>query len=126
MFFEDNFISNSCLSLFLLKEKVTKPACLPAGSSRTTRSAPRVCPANASPYSKMHLSFEGIIRVSNSSEHLNCTRKPSTAKPYPQILKSFLGNVAALARTDARSDHAVLDFLGTFCIKTKGANKNLL
>jgi hypothetical protein len=34
--------------------------------------------------------------------------------------------VVALACTDARSDHAVLDFLGTFFIKKKGTNKNLL
>jgi hypothetical protein len=34
--------------------------------------------------------------------------------------------VEALARTDARSDHAVLDFLGTFFIKKKGKNNHLL
>jgi len=37
-----------------------------------------------------------------------------------------LRQCGGVARTDARSDHAVLDFLGTFCVKTKGANKNLL
>jgi hypothetical protein len=31
-----------------------------------------------------------------------------------------------MARTDARSDHAVLDFLVTFFIKKKGKNNNLL
>jgi hypothetical protein len=34
--------------------------------------------------------------------------------------------VEALARTDARSDHAVLDFLVTFFIKKKGKNNRLL
>jgi len=34
--------------------------------------------------------------------------------------------VEAQARTDARSDHAVLDFLVTFFIKKKGKNKNPL
>jgi hypothetical protein len=32
----------------------------------------------------------------------------------------------ALACTDARSDHAVLDFLVTFFIKKKGKNNHLL
>jgi len=32
--------------------------------------------------------------------------------------------VEAMACTDARSDYAVLDFLGTFFIKKKGADNN--
>jgi hypothetical protein len=34
--------------------------------------------------------------------------------------------VEALACTDARSDHAVLDFLVTFFIKKKGKNKKYM
>jgi hypothetical protein len=48
------------------------------------------------------------------------------AQQHIPIQQSLLGNGEALARTDARSDHAVLDFLVTFFIKKKGKNKNLL
>jgi len=48
------------------------------------------------------------------------------AQQYTPILKSLLGNVVALARTDARRDHAVLDFLVTFFIKKKGKLNNYL
>jgi hypothetical protein len=41
-------------------------------------------------------------------------------------MRCTLGNVEALACTDARSDHAVLDFLVTFFIKKKGKNKKSL
>jgi len=35
-------------------------------------------------------------------------------KPHTQKQRCTLGNVAAQARTDARSDHAVLDLFGYF------------
>ena len=48
------------------------------------------------------------------------------AKPYTLKQKWSLGNVVGLASTDARRDHAVLDFLVTFFIKKKGKNNHLL
>jgi hypothetical protein len=46
------------------------------------------------------------------------------AKPATPLMRCTSCNEEALARTDARSDHAVLDFLVTFFIKKKGKNKN--
>jgi hypothetical protein len=48
------------------------------------------------------------------------------AKPATPPKSCTLGNVEALASTDARSDYAVLDFLVTFFIKKKGKNNHLL
>jgi|SRR4051812_24207421 hypothetical protein len=48
------------------------------------------------------------------------------AKQTTQLKQCTLGNVEALARTDARSDHAVLDFFVSFFIKKKRKNRNLL
>ena len=61
------FYSRFYLSLFPLMEKVTKPACRQAGSSRTTRSAPRVCPANASTLPKVHLYYLVVGLADNES-----------------------------------------------------------
>ena len=48
------------------------------------------------------------------------------AKQTTQLKRCILGNGEALARTDARSDHAVLDFLVTFFIKKKGKNNSYM
>ena len=45
------------------------------------------------------------------------------AQPYTPILQSLLGNGEALASTDARRDHAVLDFLVTFLSRKKWQTK---
>jgi hypothetical protein len=58
----------------------------------------------------------------------------STQAPHALLLskqttppnRCTLGNVEAQACTDARSDHAVLDFFVSFFIKKKRKNKNLL
>jgi len=40
--------------------------------------------------------------------------------------QSLSGNGEALASTDARSDHVVLDFFVSFCIKAKRKSKNYM
>ena len=62
----------------------------------------------------------------NRSVSIKAAHAPSLAQQTIQPKRCTLGNGEALARTDARSDHAVLDFLVTFFIKKKGKNKNLL
>jgi len=59
--------------------------------------------------------------VSTQAPHALSLDKPST-----QPRRCTSGSVEALACTDARSDHAVLDFLVTFFIKKKGKNNHLL
>src|ERR1700759_2783389 len=48
------------------------------------------------------------------------------AKQIAQPTRCTLGSVEALACTDARRDHAVLDFFVSFFIKKKRKNSNLL
>ena len=57
---------------------------------------------------------------------IQATLQTWLAKQYIRQYRCTLGSVEALARTDARSDHAVLDFLVTFFIKKKGKNKNYM
>jgi len=65
-----------------------------------------------------------------NSLHSFCIHKaahaPLFAQQTLQPKRRTLGSVEALACTDARSDHAVLDFLVTFFIKKKGKNRNYL
>ena len=56
----------------------------------------------------------------------NITLTPLLAQPSTPLKKCTLGSVEAQARTDARSDHAVLDFLVTFFIKKKGKDKKYM
>ena len=48
------------------------------------------------------------------------------AQQTASLKRCILGNGEALACTDARSDHAVLDFFVSFCIKAKRKNNHLL
>ena len=72
-----------------------------------------------------------MLPVANGNPpHLRCIH-PSLlqillAQPYTSTLQSLLGNGEALASTDARSNHAVLYFSGTFFIKKKGAKDNYM
>jgi hypothetical protein len=47
---------------------------------------------------------------------INIAQAILLANPSTQLNRCTLGSVEALARTDARSDHAVLDFFVSFCI----------
>jgi hypothetical protein len=72
------------------------------------------------------LPFNAEGNLLSYSVSIKTTPAPLLAKPYTPKQRCTLGNVEALACKDARSDHAVLDFLCTFFIKKKGANKNHL
>jgi hypothetical protein len=60
------------------------------------------------------------------SVSIKATHAPLLAKPATLPKSCTLGNVEALACTDARSDYAVLDLLVTFFIKKKGKNNHYL
>src|SRR5436305_15147531 len=56
---------------------------------------------------------------------IKATPAPLLAKQTTQPKRCTSGSVEALVSTDARSDHAVLDFLVTFFIKKKGKTRTL-
>jgi len=62
----------------------------------------------------------------NCSVSIKATHAFLLAKQTTESKRCTFGSVEAVACTDARSDHAVLDFLVTFFIKKKGKNKSCM